>query len=53
MALEIDEAKSLASTFIVQLYDSRSNRAASCEQLNKLVFRHLWIDILDIQVREL
>jgi len=48
MTLEIDEAESLASTFIVQLYDSRSNRAACREQVNELVFRHLRIDILDI-----
>jgi hypothetical protein len=53
MALEVDKAESLASTFIVQLYDGRSNRAACREQLNEVVFRHLWIDILDIQVREL
>jgi hypothetical protein len=53
MNLKVDEAESFASTFIVHLYDSRSDGAKFREQLNEIVLRHLRVYILDVQIREL
>jgi hypothetical protein len=53
MNFEIDEAETFAPTFVIQLYDSRSNCAVSLERLDKLVLGHVRVDIFDIQVREL
>lgn len=53
MNFEIDEAETFTPTLVIQLYDSRSDRAVSLEDLDKLVLGHVRVDIFDIQVREL
>jgi hypothetical protein len=49
MGFEIDKAETFAPAFVVYLYDSRSDRAESLEQLDKLVLARFRVDVFDIQ----